>query len=500
MDNNHIIHQIISEITLSLASQNYLDANNEIEEYKNIIIETVTDFFNQLNTENNIYIDEIVLQLDTVTSKDEFKNKLLQQLESWQKNHPGISAFTIEKNTGENTTSSSFLENENINLEYILNFLRTGYFPWELLDEKREKIIADQNNEAQLHSYCEKENSEKILLMFIEKPSIFLRLLHYFPAVGQSVFKRIILSDTKKSELNYHIADHLVNLVLQNKINVNPEDWKLFFSKLHQIVFGLGNHISLQIFLIVFIQTKNLSNPYLLKQNSFSKNELVENQYQIIQTFFSATGFKIQADKDLVLKTIRSIYFESINEEVLSETDNQYLSESGSEKKPYRLYPNCGIILLHPFFKTLFGEFGLLEEKTFQSFSKQVKAVQVLLYLSTSDDCFDEKEIQFLKLIVGLQPEDFIQWTQPLTSSEKQSCNEVLSVLIKEWSILKNTSASTVQTQFLQRKGLVENSEKSIEIKCQKNTLDILLDHFPYNYSIVKLPWLQKLIVMLDAL
>lgn len=487
------------ELTLSIDSPTFKMANNEVEEYKNIIEKTVTDFFNQLNIPENIFIEEINLQLETVSNKDDFKYKLLHQLEHWQKGQPSISNLKIKKPPAQkNKFNSPFVKD--VTVKELLHFLQTGFFSWELLDINKAEILKNNSTIILLQHFFQNENPEKIILLFAGNSNVFLRLLHYFPELCKIIFKNIVICHGTKNEFTDKVADEFIKHFFQDQTPVHPEVWQQFFFKIHHIIFSLESEISLQLFLVLLTQTKNLNNSTAVEQLKTFNIKTVERYQKIVNTFLQKSNQPLDIPEHLTFEILQNIFLKSTDEVLNSDIKPVDIADGEYKRSNPILFRNCGIILVHPFLQVIFTELNLLSEKTFPTFADQVKAVQILLYLSTSSDQFDEKEIHFLKLIVGLNADVFICWETPLTQDEKKCCQDVLEVLIKEWSVLKNTSVSTLQSQFLQRQGLVENNEKSIEIRWQKNALDILLNQFPFNYSIVKLPWLNKFLVMLDAL
>ena len=157
--------------------------------------------------------------------------------------------------------------------------------------------------------------------------------------------------------------------------------------------------------------------------------------------------------------------------------------------------PNCGIIFLHFYFTQFFEQQGLLLNKKFRNRTCKIKAIQLMLFLATSKIEFNEDlELSFFKILVEIPTNDLVTFPKPLTEREITDCRVVLQSLIEHWSVLKKTSIETLQIQFLQRKGLVMFEEESIKVHLEQSGLDILLTHFPFNYSLVKFEWLKNLL------
>lgn len=160
-------------------------------------------------------------------------------------------------------------------------------------------------------------------------------------------------------------------------------------------------------------------------------------------------------------------------------------------------FPNCGIVFLHPFLTQLFEEQELLLNKKFKNRASQIKAIQLLHYLATSKiDFEDADELYILKILIGIPTDDLIIFPKPLTKKEESACDIVTRSLIQHWSVLKNVSIAGLQKQFIQKEGLINIRENAIEIYLETSSLDILLDQIPFNFSLIKLPWLQKFLTV----
>jgi hypothetical protein len=64
--------------------------------------------------------------------------------------------------------------------------------------------------------------------------------------------------------------------------------------------------------------------------------------------------------------------------------------------------------------------------------------------------------------------------------------------VIRHWQALKKTSIEGLQNGFLQRKGVLEISDKDYKLIVEKKPYDILIEKLPWPISIVKLPWMVK--------
>lgn len=166
---------------------------------------------------------------------------------------------------------------------------------------------------------------------------------------------------------------------------------------------------------------------------------------------------------------------------------------------PQEPLSNCGIIFLYPFLPIFFKEHELLLVKEFKNKDSKIKAIQLLHYLATSKvDFLEETDLDFFKFLVGFPQEDLINFPEKLNKSEINSCLILLQSFLKNWSPMKNVSIESVQHHFIQKKGMISEKETTIEIILAEDPVDLLLDRLPYNYGMIGLPWLKK-IMMVDV-
>ncbi len=152
----------------------------------------------------------------------------------------------------------------------------------------------------------------------------------------------------------------------------------------------------------------------------------------------------------------------------------------------------AGIVLLHPFLNTLFGEMELVKETKWINEEAQQKAVQVLAYLAQHEDYCPEYKMPLLKFLCGLEFEDFVAPDIVLTDAEKTMTEELMQAVIKYWTAIGNVSATGLRESFLQREGKLIVVEEGWRLTVERKTIDILINKLPWGISFIKLPWLQQ--------
>jgi hypothetical protein len=155
----------------------------------------------------------------------------------------------------------------------------------------------------------------------------------------------------------------------------------------------------------------------------------------------------------------------------------------------------AGVVLLHPFFKHLFNHLSLLVDGLFTNDAARAKAVLLLYYIATGNTEAKDHELVVAKTLCGMP-----LWEAPeesayqLTETEKQEALNMMQAAIAQWSIIKNTSIAGLREGFLSRQGKLFQTQTSITFTLETSGIDVLLDHLPWNLSIIKFPWLDHLI------
>ncbi|RQO66350.1 hypothetical protein DBR43_29455 [Pedobacter sp. KBW06] len=154
----------------------------------------------------------------------------------------------------------------------------------------------------------------------------------------------------------------------------------------------------------------------------------------------------------------------------------------------------AGLVLLHPFLNSLFHLLGLLQEKRFLNIDAREKAIYLLHYLATGEKKAEEYELLMPKILCAYPIDQPISKRIKLSDLEMEEADTLLKAAIASWEILKNTSPAGLREGFLQRTGKVQVLEGKIGLQVEKAAIDVLLDHLPWNLSMIKLPWLKDVI------
>ncbi|NEQ75360.1 MAG: hypothetical protein F6K23_21285 [Okeania sp. SIO2C9] len=155
---------------------------------------------------------------------------------------------------------------------------------------------------------------------------------------------------------------------------------------------------------------------------------------------------------------------------------------------------NAGLILLWPFLKRFLLKIGLVQENLFINITSAERAATLLQYIVDNSTEIPEYILPLNKILCGIDLLEPIETNLEITKQEIAECEYLLSAVIQNWSILKNTSIEGFRKAFLQRKGILKIRDGTYLLQVERETYDILLDRIPWSIQVVKLPWMNNIL------
>lgn len=497
MQHNHLIHHVILDLQIASDENSFDKANDLVDEYKNSILDTISDVFDVFDADVYLLIEHLHIDIGHVQSFEQLKYKLKQEL---QRNLFQYLQTEHNNVTSEASKSSSQIEEpQNIaspTIVDILFFLENGKFKWE----HHKKLFKDKKKfpyfEELLVKYFRKINVEEFFQIVGASPNLIFRLWYYFPGLNDAVLKLIIpewfLSNLYAYSYSKNRLEAQLNLLSKSRSKIQLDQFFEVIQSIHQQV-NTPNLILVLLWLIEKVEEINtLADFFILSHlNHIRQRLLAYNIQTITQEIYSLSGIQLQEKelKSIFVIINTGIKSKQIHRKATEKNDDVNLKSEDVQNLKY-----CGVIFLHTYLNEVFEKFSLLHGKAFNDVGAQIKAVYILYYLVTYQTEAEEDDFEFLKLLVGLDTAQFIEPIVELNAIEKEFCTQILQKFIFEWSVLKNTSIEIIQHNFLQRNGVLRKGERTLDLYLEKSVFDVLLDHFPYNYSLVKLKWLDKLI------
>ena len=153
---------------------------------------------------------------------------------------------------------------------------------------------------------------------------------------------------------------------------------------------------------------------------------------------------------------------------------------------------NAGIIILTPFLSTLFERCELMEHGKFHDLESKYRAVNLLEYAATGNTGKEEHELVINKILCGMAISDPLDRNIELSNNQKETVDGLLTSVLKQWTVLSNTSIDGLRETFLQRAGKLEENDDQYHLKVEQKSFDMLLDQIPWNINQINLSWMKK--------
>jgi hypothetical protein len=159
-----------------------------------------------------------------------------------------------------------------------------------------------------------------------------------------------------------------------------------------------------------------------------------------------------------------------------------------------QLVPLAGLVLLQPYLPRFLGGCGLLDSCGRAIPDAQLpRACAVLHALACGEAQALEHQLPLIKLLLGRSPDDALNASLPRPAgSDLAEIDSLLGAVRSHWKALGNTSAAGLRLSFLQRRGLLRRADGAWQLNLQSESFDMLLDLLPWSISLVKLPWMER--------
>lgn len=161
---------------------------------------------------------------------------------------------------------------------------------------------------------------------------------------------------------------------------------------------------------------------------------------------------------------------------------------------------NVGLALINPFITRLFAMLGYLtdDRKGFENADAKIRAVFLLQYIVYGEQReWQETELFFNKLLTGMNSNDTpLPRSVELNEKELATAEELTNAVLQNWEKLRNTSPRGLRETFFIRNGHItwDESAQTWNVSVLTKAYDVLLDSIPWNYKMLRLPWMPNMI------
>lgn len=485
-ESKHIVQKLFVEVNTSeLKSANLIKDNINLFLKTEILPEIEKLFLKYDNPELISRIQNMDIQFSTSSwnNKAGIKKSILnhfeQQIEHELKN--ALANQVTQTATFEKAGNITGLTEGENNEEIFLFFLENGYLPWygdeNQIAEFEKNILKKEgppdNSFIQKLSgvlHREEESVKRLVNQFSAKLVVFF-LIHLNPRLKDS--EALILSILKK---NHRLFKHeWLKILLKVSVHQKSEiivpaviKWFTFLKKPASP--------------ITEKEKQDISDVFKLFLAAVPENILVDKNFQGI---LNQSLEVVSTDKKVT----------HIHKKIEKEIEKEKLSESFFDTdKDEVAVQNAGLIILHPFLKAFFNDLKITNSKGKIKSGKRDLAVQLMHFLATGEEMFFESNLVFEKFLCGFPLKMSVKKDSLLTPELKKETSVLLESVIWLWPELKNTSPDGLRQMFLIREGKLTQKDNHFKVIVERKAQDILLEKLAWNISILKLPWIDRLV------
>jgi hypothetical protein len=153
---------------------------------------------------------------------------------------------------------------------------------------------------------------------------------------------------------------------------------------------------------------------------------------------------------------------------------------------------NAGLVLLHPFLPRFFAALDIANE---DELLQPERALCLLHFLTTGQPMAPEYALILPKILCNIPLLAPVETDLDLRDTETEEAVALLEAVIRHWEVLRNTSPDGLRGTFLLRSGKVSlRDDGDWLLQVESNSVDILLDQLPWGISMIKLPWMDKML------
>jgi hypothetical protein len=381
----------------------------------------------------------------------------------------------IETSHQETETDSKpyLINDQEKTLKAFIYFLEKGTMPWWNSESNTMAILESTVFDRLISA----DNFQKNILSVLSKENVQNRLINQ---LSNEHIAQLCLAILKNKELKINletdIIHHLSKLNHTDRIAI----WRLIFN--------------------VILEYLNTSNThpweYLLREISTIEQmglSQTKSNHQNRKTVVKIFPFITENEISENLKTNTADQPENvtISTETIQEKNATIQEDVNQNEEQY--IQNAGLILIHPFIKTLFEHCELLDPKT-QQLTNPALCAHLLHYIATGKINAPEYDMIFEKFLCNIPMHQTINRHIKLSRKHKTQAKNVIESVQHNWAPMKKSSAALLQNEFFQRPGKLAITDSDYTLTVERKTQDILLEKLSWGIGLVKLPWQKKFI------
>lgn len=476
----HIIKKQIILLRLNSRQDAFRIQNRMSEHYRHDLLPVMETIFDEsAATDETLYIDSLEVDLGVLTEKEidrpTWDNEIIVLLTNQLREK-------LKQNlTGTKDTSNQQPVPRGAGRQWLF-YMKRGYLPWNVMEAStgwKQKVLEDLSTDYEsvtsLQNLIRSDSDALMRIVEQHNETFLVQLIETVTAKKQQQLSALL----DELEILYRY------LVKPRKLKyVGPKrDIRKMFWRIVLEVSAWPDATGEETVYVQRILERFFGQP--IRSQDLSKEVIskLPHLMPIIEL--------LEEKSPNIGKDISSEVDEEINVRQNGQTKE---TEEKAEVGEGIFVQQAGSVLLHPFLGPFFDRLKLTKAGAFTDLVAQQKALCLVHYLCTGAGKAEEHELVIPKILCGYPLKKPVRKGVRLTKKEKDEAEHLLEELIRQWEKLKNTSPTGLRDGFLQRGGKLLTKNDLWCIQVEANTIDILLDHLPWNLSIIKLPWMKDII------
>lgn len=173
-------------------------------------------------------------------------------------------------------------------------------------------------------------------------------------------------------------------------------------------------------------------------------------------------------------------------------TGNFLRDTQGVDNLPF-IITHAGLVIIAPYLERFFNACGIVSRQGRIPIKHMPRAAALLYLIATGSEHCSEFDLGMIKILLGVSLDSPLAIARGLlTKSDKVEADALLQSIISHWSVLGKLSADGLRQSFLDRSGLINETEDFWSLTFERVGHDVLLNRLPWNISLIALPWIQK--------
>ncbi len=474
MKQDHIIQKVFVEITVS-NKEKALSIKDDINSFLSIdVFPEIENYIKTLEQKlagHTLQIPHLELDMDVKSSalNTELKDKITELFkEKLSEITHSIEASSQET---ESDTKAYLVDNQEKMLRAFIYFLEKGAMPWWNSESNSMAILESMVFDRLIST----DNFQKSVGAVLSRENVQNRIINQ---LSNEQIAQLCLAVLKNKELKINLDTDTIRHISKLNHTDRTAIWRLIFNVISECVNTSHNH----------------PREYLLQEISTTEQIgllTTKNNHQKRKTVVKIFPFITENEISEIIKAGAADQPENTGASIEPALEKMMTIQEDVNQNEGQYVQNAGLILIHPFIKTLFEHCELLDPKTQLLINPELCA-HVLHYIATGRINAPEYDMIFEKFLCNIPMHQTINRHIKLSRKHKTQAKNVIESVQHNWAPMRKSSAALLQNEFFQRPGKLVITDSDYTLTIERKTQDILLDKLSWGIGLVKLPWHEK--------